>query len=130
MKAVKIMFADSQYDYTTSVNPKATDEELKKYFIGARFNVGAYPVENMKQCININIVNTENKRDIAIRQIELQEKIQASGINIVTCGNCGNALLHEITDETIDCFCGLTMDLSDCPDLYYNGMENNNEFND
>jgi hypothetical protein len=57
MKTVKVMFADSQYDYTTSVNPKATNEELKKYFIGARFNVGAYPVENMQECINIIILN-------------------------------------------------------------------------
>jgi hypothetical protein len=57
MKAVKVMFADSQYDYTTSVNAKATNEELKKYFIGARFNVGAYPVENMQECINITILN-------------------------------------------------------------------------
>jgi hypothetical protein len=57
MKAVKVMFADSQYDYTTSVNAKATDKELKKYFVGARFNVGAYPIENMQECINISIIN-------------------------------------------------------------------------
>lgn len=57
MKAVKVMFADSQYDYTTSVNPKATDKELKKYFVGARLNVGAYPIENMQECIDISIIN-------------------------------------------------------------------------
>ena len=55
MKAVKVMFADSQYDYTTSVNPQVTDEELKKYFVGAVFNLGAYPVENMQKCIDIII---------------------------------------------------------------------------
>ena len=57
MKTVKVMFADSRHDYTTSVNPKATDEELKKYFVGARFNVGVYPIENMQECIDISILN-------------------------------------------------------------------------
>jgi hypothetical protein len=55
MKAVKVIFADNQYNYTTSVNPKATNEELKKYFVGAVFNLGVYPVENMQKCINIII---------------------------------------------------------------------------
>ena len=70
-----------------------------------------------------------NKRDIAIRQIELQEKIQASGFNVVTCGHCGGVMLHETKDESLDCLCGSTMDLSDCPDYWYRGVENNYEFN-
>jgi hypothetical protein len=45
-------------------------------------------------------------------------------------GICGTVLLHEIVDDSIDCFCGNTMALSDCPDLYYSGMETNAEFND
>lgn len=72
----------------------------------------------------------ENKRDLAIKQIKLQEKIQASGFNIVTCGNCGGILLHETKQETINCFCGREMDLSECPDYWYQGVENNEEFND
>ena len=67
--------------------------------------------------------------EIVERQIELQEKIQNAGFNIVECGNCGTVLLHELGDEEINCFCGETMTLSDCPDLYYDGMENNAEFN-
>ena len=59
---------------------------------------------------------------IVERQIELQEKIQNLGYNIVECGNCGTVLLHELGDEEIDCFCGHTMALSDCPDLYHSGM--------
>jgi hypothetical protein len=70
------------------------------------------------------------KQQIVLRQIELQEKIQSAGFNIVECGNCGTVLLHECGDEKIDCFCGETMALSDCPDLYYSGMENNAEFED
>ena len=36
---------------------------------------------------------------------------------------------EKMEDEEINCFCGETMALSDCPDLYYDGMENNAEFN-
>ncbi len=67
-------------------------------------------------------------RNIVIGQIKLQEEIQRAGFNIVECGNCGTPLLHRVGEEKIDCFCG-TMSLSDCPDLYYNGIENNSEFN-
>lgn len=68
------------------------------------------------------------KKQIAINQIELQHKIQSIGINLVTCGNCGSILLHETKDEIINCFCGMEMDPSDCPDYWYSGCENNKEF--
>jgi len=55
-KAVKVIFIDPQYNYITSVNPNATDESLKKYFIGTTFNVGSYPTELMKKCISIEIL--------------------------------------------------------------------------
>jgi len=61
-------------------------------------------------------------------QIHLQEKIQSMGFNIVECGNCGTVLLHECGDESIGCFCNKEVALSNCPDLYYRGMENNKEF--
>ena len=70
-----------------------------------------------------------NKKELAIKQIKLQEKMQASGVNMVTCGQCGEVLLHDTKDETTDCFCGQTMDLSDCPDYWFSGVENNYEFN-
>jgi hypothetical protein len=59
------------------------------------------------------------------KQIELQGRIIAlANINIVTCGNCGSVILHELNDQPIDCpFCKYEMDQSDCPDLYYEGME-------
>ena len=71
----------------------------------------------------------KTNREIVEKQIELQERIQSFGFNIIECGNCGTVLLHERGDENIDCFCGRTMDLQDCPDLYYSGIENNTEFN-
>ena len=70
----------------------------------------------------------KTKIEIVEHQIHLQEKIQSAGCNIVECGNCGTVLLHECGDEYVDCFCSKTIALSDCPDLFYSGMENNAEF--
>ena len=67
----------------------------------------------------------KTNKELAISQIEIQEKIQSAGFNVVTCGNCGCTLLHQTGDETIECFCGIVMDLSHCPDLWYRGREKN-----
>lgn len=69
----------------------------------------------------------KNKRDKIIMQIELQEKVQRlAEINIVTCGNCGSIVLHEIKSTKIDCpYCDLIIDVCDCPDYLYSGIENN-----
>jgi hypothetical protein len=72
----------------------------------------------------------KTKRELAIEQIELQEKMQRAGINLVTCGNCGAILLHSTEQEEIECFCGRKMDLSDCPDYWYEGCQDNAEFED
>lgn len=71
----------------------------------------------------------KTKREIVENQIRIQEKMQSAGFNVVTCGNCGTVLLHELGDESIDCFCGHEMDLSDCPDYWYSGCEGSVEFN-
>lgn len=54
-------------------------------------------------------------------QLELQLEIVAkSGINIVTCGNCGDVLFHEITDEVVTCpYCKFEGDPCDFPDFNY-----------
>ena len=72
-----------------------------------------------------------NKRDKIIKQIELQERVvQLSGVNIVTCGNCGSVVLHDIKDSEIDCpYCDHILEVCDCPDYLYSNMENNQEFN-
>jgi uncharacterized CHY-type Zn-finger protein len=69
------------------------------------------------------------KRDKIIEQIHLQEKIQRiANINIVTCGNCASVVLHDRKDEEIDCpYCDSIMDVCDCPDYLYNGMQDNIE---
>ncbi len=62
-----------------------------------------------------------------LKQIKLQEKIQRdAGVNIVTCGNCGSVVLHELNAIKIDCpYCNVKMNVCDCPDYLYSGMENN-----
>lgn len=84
----------------------------------------------------------KTKRELAIEQIELQLKMQRAGINLVTCGSCGSILLHELKavdfkevaengeclNNLIDCFCGQRMSLTDCPDYWYEGCQDNAEF--
>jgi hypothetical protein len=74
----------------------------------------------------------KTKRELAVEQISLQERvISLAKINIVTCGNCGSVLLHELNVETIECACcKQELDQSDCPDLWYEGCQNNAEFED
>jgi len=72
----------------------------------------------------------KTKRELAEQQIALQNRVNAvASINIVTCGNCGSVLLHDRMDDEIECACCKSvMDLSDCPDLWYEGCQNNGEF--
>lgn len=53
-------------------------------------------------------------------QIELvKEIIEKTGINIVTCGNCGSIVLHRINDIEISCDdCGLVSEPCDFPDAF------------
>jgi hypothetical protein len=74
----------------------------------------------------------KTKRELAEKQIELQDRVIAlAKINIVTCGHCGCVLLHELTDEFITCACCKSeLEQSDCPDLWYEGCQNNSEFDE
>ena len=70
-------------------------------------------------------------REKVIEQIRLQEKMQKlSGVNLLTCGNCGTILLHDIKENQVDCFaCGNMIDSQDCADYWYSGLENSDEYN-
>lgn len=59
MKTIKVIFKDPEYNYKTSVSATATKESIKAYFIGQYFNLGAYPTENMQQCISVEIYRPE-----------------------------------------------------------------------
>lgn len=54
-KTVEVIFKNPEHNYKTSVNPQSLDKSLNEYFVNTWFNLGAYPVENMQQCIKINI---------------------------------------------------------------------------
>jgi len=70
------------------------------------------------------------KRQVALLQIELTEKIQAlANVNIVECNGCGTILLHDRSKEKLSCLCGKEMYAEDCADYWYSGIENNSEFN-
>jgi len=69
------------------------------------------------------------KKELIIKQLNLMNKIkQESNVNIVTCGNCGTVNLHEtksMKKQFITCYdCKNEMELCDCPDFFYSGMEN------
>jgi hypothetical protein len=56
-KIVKVIFDNKEYNYSTNVNPKATDEEIQKYFVNNYFDVGIFPHENLQKVIKIEINN-------------------------------------------------------------------------
>ena len=78
----------------------------------------------------------KSRRELAQEQFNLVQDIRAkANINIVTCGNCGTVLLHSMLDDTIVCYSNECkdrgeMDLSDCPDLWYDGCIENMIFDD
>jgi hypothetical protein len=74
----------------------------------------------------------ENRRKLAEQQLKLMDEVRAKAdINLVTCGHCGTTLLHKRKDTSIDCWsCKREMDLSDCPDYWYEGCLENSEFDD
>jgi hypothetical protein len=75
----------------------------------------------------------KSKRDLVIDQLALMDDIRAkANINIVTCGHCGSVILHERDlEDTITCYgCKSEMDISDCPDLFYTGIENSTIFDE
>jgi hypothetical protein len=65
-----------------------------------------------------------NKKEKFLHQIALQNKAIDAGVNIVTCGHCGDVLLADAEAEEIECpHCDSVMDVCDYPDLFYTGME-------
>lgn len=70
------------------------------------------------------------KYDIAVNQVTIQNEMQSAGFNVVNCGSCGSVMLMRQEEEVLNCLCGSEMDLSDCPDYWYEGQELNEEFNE
>ena len=55
LKTAHVIFENSDYNYSTSVNGSQTDQEIKDYFIGTSFNVAAYPNEVFEKCIDCKV---------------------------------------------------------------------------
>ena len=55
LTSYKITYADGS---TTSTNMAAgvTLEDAKAYFIGERFDLGVYPVENMQTAVKVEVI--------------------------------------------------------------------------
>ena len=57
LNSVKVLFNNTEYNYQTSVSATATKESVTHYFVGKKFNLGAYPVEDMQVCTGIEFTN-------------------------------------------------------------------------
>ncbi|MFC7347290.1 hypothetical protein ACFQO9_11230 [Chryseobacterium zhengzhouense] len=55
MRKVTVIFKNTQYNYTTSVNPNQTDEQIQRYFVGKHFNFGTDEKEDFQLCIAVKI---------------------------------------------------------------------------
>lgn len=63
-----------------------------------------------------------NKQRLVDQQVSLASDLISAGINLVTCGHCGCALLHKVDAEVVECpECETTQDPCDCPDLWFKG---------
>jgi predicted nucleic acid-binding protein len=81
----------------------------------------------------------KSTRALAQIQLDLMEVIRKkANINMVTCGNCGEILLHKMhtitptskeNDTLIQCFnCKQHIDVHDCPDYWYEGCLDSDTF--
>ena len=83
---------------------------------------GDYELSDFEDIIRIETEGRDKeRRDKALlEQYDLaQEVITKSGINIVTCGNCGSVNLHRVDAEEISCVdCGFESEPCEFPDLF------------
>lgn len=51
-------------------------------------------------------------------QLELAKEVRENGINLVTCGDCGDVMLHKLSDKIIKCpYCFAEGEPCDFPDF-------------
>lgn len=96
LNAVKVIFANPAYNYITSVSATTTKKSAEEYFVGQKFNLGSYPIENMQKCIKIIFYqNPLNKKTVA----------NAAKLLVISSKNPLSTLLKKITGDqfsTID----------------------------
>ena len=53
-------------------------------------------------------------------QIKILKEIQGKGLNIITCGLCGEVNLVRLTNEMFECYvCSEKQQHHDCGDLFF-----------
>lgn len=53
-KTAHVKFEDEKYNYSTSINPNCTDQSIKDYFVGKKFNMGRVK-DDLQLCIGCEI---------------------------------------------------------------------------
>jgi DNA repair protein RadC len=94
LASVEVMFENPEYNYTTSVNPNATEQEIRKYFVGNMFDMGVYPSENFQKVIDIKYNSNNNyaKGGLTEHGLQIGDKIidetsfSENGISVMNDG--------------------------------------------
>jgi hypothetical protein len=60
--SVLVKFRNSRFNYVTDVGPNVTEEAARKYFVGQKLNVGAYPEEKMERVVDIEYTPAGGRR--------------------------------------------------------------------
>lgn len=86
--------------------------------------------ENAEIFLNALKSKTISKRDLVIKQIELQHRIQTlANVNIIECNNCSAIIMHDRGYEDGKCFnCNSDINFHECTDYWYEGAQNSSEF--
>lgn len=79
-----IFFENSDHSYITDLSIKTTVESVTDYFLNTSFDVGNYPVENLKKCVGLHFYSKNNDCDYFIGSCS-DENIKKFGL--VTCKN-------------------------------------------
>lgn len=72
-----------------------------------------------------------SKKKAIEEQVTLQLEMQRHGLNLIECGGCNAVLFHRTTIvfPTVVCpYCDKENHTDDCADVYYRGMETQNQF--
>lgn len=64
LKTAHVQFQNEKYNYKTSVTGQCSDEEIRAYFVGQKFNMGGMDfvngketeIDNLQQCIKCDIL--------------------------------------------------------------------------
>jgi hypothetical protein len=100
MKTVQVIFENPIYNYATSVNPKTTDEENRKYFVNTVFDMGIFPQENPQKCIRIKITAKKSQQTFLNKQTKIQRAIERVQKKLKYFADQSNMMFERATNES------------------------------